>query len=642
LRAPTVVETSSNEAHEPGSEAAAPGDDHSSERRASSRQRVRAWLLSVRIADGWCFAAGYVLLLPFFIAPLFATRLLPGLDLPFHLAAADMLAKAGHPSSPYAPFYEGGLRVAPYAAHFVALVALAKVMNLLAAHKVIMILYVAGLPLAMASLLGACRRSRLPALLAFPLAYNLALHYGFISFVLSLPVVLWLLAETAKLAWSESRRAFRRRWLVTAAVAVLLFLCHLQNFLYGVCAAFAFAMFAAVPLRRRLLAVTTLLPAFTGLAYWHLSSPPVSGQARLSFALAWKFLKSHRLDDIGRNGLLMDLWHRVQAIPANAMRAFVDQSNVPACQALVLVVVAYFAVGLVASLAAAHELDGLSARRRRMRLPGWVAFVGALAAYLALPHHLQELELMTFFPRFAVLVLLMSLLLVPAGLVRFRGPLCVVLPLPALLLGVLYGRQLYAHYRAYGVEVAGFVEVVEKTPPGGRAMGLIYDRKSRVMQVDSALVGLVGFYPALRPALGSMVPPAYCGLRHMPCRLKAPTDAVISPWLPTSFSPAKMLPTFDYYFVHSAPFGTDPWRGYYRMFELFAQSGTWAVFRKRPGPILPDPLPPPLPVPPPVPVPIRAAPPPPAPAEGKPRPLMHRPLLGAGASRKLLPLPARP
>jgi hypothetical protein len=86
----------------------------------------------------------------------------------------------------------------------------------------------------------------------------------------------------------------------------------------------------------------------------------------------------------------------------------------------------------------------------------------------------------------------------------------------------------------------------------------------------------------------------------MPCRLLASPDFVTSPWLPTYFSPGKMLPTFDYYFVHSAPPGHDPWRGYHNMFEPLAVSGTWSVFRKRPGPVVPDWQPPPsaaLPVP---------------------------------------------
>ncbi|HEX7509622.1 MAG TPA: hypothetical protein VF550_22825 [Polyangia bacterium] len=587
-------------------------------------------MLSGKVSDAWCFGVCYALLLPFFLAPLFATRLLPGLDLPFHIAAADMLSKVGRAGSPYAPYYDGGLRIAPYAAHFVALIGLGKVMGLLAAHKLIIIAYVAGLPLAMASLLAACRRSRIPALLAFPLAYNLTLHYGFISFALSLPVVLWLLAEMTKLAHSDGTRSLVVRWLATAAVASLLFLCHLQNFLYGVCASLAFALFSAASIRRKLLAATALLPSFAGLAYWHLWSPPVAGQAKLTPALAWSFLKRHRLADLGSEKLHIDLWHRITSIPLNAMRAFVDEVNVPACKGLFLIMVAYGLIGALAWRAADEPPETRALRKRRMRLAGLIGFLGALTAYLALPHHLQELELMTFFPRFAVMVLLMFLLLVPAGLLRLRGLFVLLLPLPALVFGVLYGRQLYLHYRAYGAEVAGFVEVVEKTPSGGKAMGLFFDRRSAVMHVESALLGLPGFYPAMRPALGSMVPPTYCGLRHMPCRLKVAPTPFLSPWDPSNFSPAKMLPVFDYFFVRNLPPGFDLFRGYHRMVELLAQSGNWMAFRKRSGPLLADPLPPP----PPAPVAVPAVAPSPAPVERTQRVQRARSRSAEPASRR--------
>jgi hypothetical protein len=573
------------------------------------------WLSSGKVSDAWCFGVCYVLLLPFFLAPLFATQLLPGLDLPFHLAAVDMLSKVGREGSPYAPYYEGGLRIAPYAAHFVAMIGLG--MGLLAAHKLIIVIYVAGLPLAMASLLGACRRSRIPALLAFPLAYNLTLHYGFVSFALSLPVVLWLLAQITKLAHSDRPRTLVARWFATAAVASLLFLCHLQNFLYGVCASLVFAALSGAPIRRKLWAVTALGPAFAGLAYWHFWSPPVTGQAKLTPALAWGFLKRHRLDDLGREKLLVDLWNRIRVIPSHAMRAFVDEVNVPACKGLVLIMAVYILVGVLAWPAANEPREVRFLRKRRMRLAGLIVFLGALTAYLALPHHLQELELMTFFPRFSVMVLLMFLLMVPAGLLRLRGLFVLLLPLPALVFGVLYGRQLYLHYRAYGAEVAGFVAVVNKTPPGGKAMGLVFERRSAVMQVESAILGLPGFYPAMRPALGSMVPPTYCGLRHMPCRLKVAPNPFLSPWESVYFSPAKMLPIFDYFFVRSLPPGLDLFKGYHGMVELLAQSGTWMVFRKRPGPLVGDPPPP---APPPVPVPALVppvAPPPPLPAVGR-------------------------
>jgi hypothetical protein len=558
--------------------------------------RVWGWLARGRVPDAWCFAVGYVILLPFFLAPLFATRLLPGLDLPFHIAAADLLSKAGSPNSPYALYYDGRLGVAPYAAHFLALLVLGKVMSLLAAHKLIIVLYVAGLPLAAASLLAACRRNRVPALLAFPLAYNLTLHYGFVSFALSLPVVLLLLSAVARLALAHGRRPVLAWWLVTAALAFLLYLFHLQNFLYGVCAASAFAVLVPRSWRRKLLALVALLPSLAILVHWHLSSPPVTGQARLTLAGTWQIIKAHRLADLSGRTLTADLWNRILLIPSHAMRAFVDEINVPACQILCLIMGVYALAGTVAAFS--RKPGASTFRRWPLAVASAIAFLGALGAYLALPHHLQEMELMTFFPRFSVLVLLMFLPIVPGGLLRLRGGLAVLLPVPAVVFGIAYGRQLYQHYGAYGAEIAGFVEVAQKTPAGGKALGLVFDRRSRVMQIDSALVGVPNFYPALRPAPGSMVPPAYCGLRHMPCRCKISRDFVTNPWAPQRFAPAKMLEIFDYFFVRSLPPGFDLFRGYHGMVDLIGSSGTWAAYRKRPGPIVAD-LPPSQPPPPP-------------------------------------------
>ena len=596
---------------------------------AGTIRRLVTWAASGRVSEAWCFAVGYAILLPFFLAPLFATQLLPGLDLPFHIAAADMLSKVGDPASPYSAYYDGSLRLAPYAAHFVALAIFGKVMNLLAAHKLIIMLYVAGLPLAMASLLAALRRSRVPALLAFPLAYNLTLHYGFVSFALSLPVVLLLLASMAKLSLAQGRRRVPGWWIGTAALALLLFLCHLQNFLYGICVALAFAVLVPASWRRKLYAVLALAPSFGVLAYWHFGAPPVTGQARLTFALAWGFLKRHRLDDLGNKPLATDLWHRILLVPTHAMRAFVDEVNIPACRVLFLIMAAYVLVGLLAGLWRRKSSSPSTFRGGRMALAGLIGFAGALTAYLALPHHLQEMELMTFFPRFSVLVLLMFLLLVPAGLLRLRGLPAALLPLPALAFGVVYGRQLYLHYRAYGAEVEGFVEVAKKTPSGGKALGLVFDRKSQVMQVESALVGVPDFYPALRPALGSMVPPAYCGLRHMPCRCKVARDFLTNPWAPSSFAPGRMLPIFDYFFVRSVPPGFDLFRGYHGMVELLAVSGKWSVFRKRPGPVVADPPPPPPAVPARAPAPVVPVAAPPLPASGWLRPIL--PPAAAGA-----------
>ena len=567
-------------------------------------RRAIRWLSGAQPSDAGVFYLAYFLLLPFFLAPLFVTRLLPGLDLPFHMAMADYLSKVGAPNSPYVGYYDGGLRIAPYAAHFIALLGLGKIMPMFYAHKVIMVAYVGGLPLSMGSLLSTCKRSRSPALLAFPLAYNLSLHYGFVSFAFSLPILLLLLRQMVMTGRAATRNQLYFAWGSTAFLAFLLFLCHLQNYLYGFCAALAFAMLTPVSVWRRLFTALALIPSFAGLAYWHLTSPPIVGHPPLTLSMIWGFIVAHRKRDLGAKTIPTDFLERLQALPIQAMRAFADRAEVQACGGLILILLAYFLMGFFTWTGKGMPLPSRSEKKQRMRLAAVVAFVGALAAYLILPHHLDELELMTFYPRFAVLVVLMGILLIPAGLVRFRGIIRLAVPLPAVILCMLYGKELTLHYKRYAVEVADFLAVMEKAPPGKRAIGLVYNRASGVMNIESALLGLPGFYPALKPAPGSMTIPQYCGMRHMPCQ-KTGAASFTDLWVPWSFAPKTMLPVFDLMFVRSRPPASNLFVGYSRSIELLAKVGTWELYQRKPGPLVPDPPPPPPPAPP-------VPPPPPA------------------------------
>jgi hypothetical protein len=552
--------------------------------------KPRRWWAQLE-PDTRVFAGCYLLLVPFYLWPLVVTRLLPGLDLPFHLSMVDMLSKIGRPDSPYRPFYEGTPVLAPYATHYLALwiLTLGHVLALTTAHKIIIAAYVAGLPLAAAALLGVCGRSRIPALLAFPLAYNLTLHYGFVSSALSLPVVLVLLAALARLLTTDEAR-LGWRWAATAGAALLLFLSHLQNFLYGLCAAAAFILFCRAPWRRRLLGAAAFMPALGALVWWqtHADFFGDSQEERKTASYAWSALRAARLGDKGHRPVMVDVMDRLYDLPNHALRSFYDGADVRAARTLLVLVLLYFCLGLAGNSAGAQETTSQPpSRRPRLTLACWVAFAGALFAYLALPHHLQSFELMTFFPRFAPLAVAMMLPLIPAGLTRWNGELRRLLPLPAVLFAVLYGRELVRHYRLWGNETADFVAVLDRAEPGHRALGLVFDRQSRVMRIESTFLGLPEYYVAAHPAPQSMTPLWYCGMRHIPCR-RNPELAQLpdpGPWEPYRLKPDLAVPFFDYFFVRSPPPG--PLFGRYQdIMEVVAHQGTWWLWRRKPGAVL--------------------------------------------------------
>jgi hypothetical protein len=78
-------------------------------------------------------------------------------------------------------------------------------------------------------------------------------------------------------------------------------------------------------------------------------------------------------------------------------------------------------------------------------------------------------------------------------------------------------------------------------------------------------------------------------MRHMPCTRKPAGENLPNPWNPKDIQPANSVPIFDYFFVHSPPPNANPFGPYRDSMEVLAQSGTWTVYRKKPGAVFPPP-----------------------------------------------------
>jgi hypothetical protein len=215
-----------------------------------------------------------------------------------------------------------------------------------------------------------------------------------------------------------------------------------------------------------------------------------------------------------------------------------------------------------------------------------VAFLGALTAYIVLPHHLNEFDIVTFFPRFAPLVLLMALLVIPRGLRRYtRASLLIgtLLAIPAVVFGIVWGRELLRHWRLYADETADFRVVMGVTKPNHRLFGMPFERRSRVLRVESAMIGMGHFYPVLKPGPKSMVPLMYCDMLHMPCVRRSPLEALPdpSPWLPGQLDPDKGVPFYDYFLVRALPPGRDLFGKRKGEVELLVHKGAWWLYQRK-------------------------------------------------------------
>jgi hypothetical protein len=511
------------------------------------------------------FAAGYLVLAPLYLAPLAATRFLPALDLPQHLALADAVAKAG-PDSPYARLYDVGLALRPFTLHFALLALLAKVMPLGAAAKVLVGAQVLGLPLACARLLAARGRSTIPALLAFPLGYGMHVHYGLLAFVLALPALVWTLAEAAdEHAWT---RAPRRQTLVLGAGLLVLFFSHLEAYLVGLVTAIGVVALHPGPGRRRLLGLAAALPSLAALALYGASA--LAGGPPLADAFAGATVAELRAEGLfGRVAL------RTRALPVHLLRGFRDRLDVAAAGV-------FFAAVAVLTIAGRRLAAGGRDEDRPRPWAEAALWLAAAGAYYVLPHHVHPYA-HSVYPRFAVLLAAVALLAVPVGLVSARAAVLDALAVVLTLAAASYAGVLWHEYRSFARETRDLVLVLQDTSPGHFAGGLVFDAESRVMRVDAILSGFPAYYVTERPGPRSATYLHYCGEPHLPCRAATSGDPPALPHFtePGAMDPRRALDTIDLFLVRGGPaaeviFGAESGR-----VRLVARGGDWRAFQRR-------------------------------------------------------------
>ncbi|MFZ5444994.1 MAG: hypothetical protein ACOZQL_33700 [Myxococcota bacterium] len=163
------------------------------------------------------------------VAPLWATRAIPLVDLPQHLHLISVLHRLDDASTLFPEVFARRPELTPYLGYYYAVSLLNWLLPLELANRLFLSAYVVGLPLSLAFLLHSLKRPTWPALLAIPFAWGDSFAWGFINYCASLPLALLTCALFVRTidARPEQRRN-RALALAVALVAVLLF--HVQSF----------------------------------------------------------------------------------------------------------------------------------------------------------------------------------------------------------------------------------------------------------------------------------------------------------------------------------------------------------------------------------------------------------------------------
>lgn len=508
------------------------------------------------------------------VAPLWAAEHLPLVDLPQHLHLISVLHRLNDPTTLYPQVFTLRGQLTPYLGYYYAVSLLNWLLPLPIANKLFLSAYVAGMPLSMAFLLASFKRPLWPSLLALPFAYGDSFAWGFLNYVAALPLTFLACGLFVRAIDDPPRRRSWAALLAVDLVAVLLF--HVQAFAFLGVGLPLLLLTTAAPedsqalpwsrrLRARAEALVGVVPGVALFLVWVVGrvGEPTEIEAGAPWK-AWGPMLSPQ--NLAYKSFEQNKAELLQVL-ANQLRDGSDRWPLyGVCAVAVLAVLAWL-------IPAAREpfAEGLV---ERFRLPA--LGVLALVLYFTLPFDIRG-YVYYLSTRYAHLAAPLVLASVPPLKADWRRPLVAAATACALLLGVTLGRG----FAQFGEEAAALDELVARSAPEPRVMGLIFNPFSAVVshpvylhsaaEIARARGGITNFSFALTP--------------HSPLKYRGtPPPTFPSEWHPEAFSWARQGPAYDHFLLRGAT--PEQLFGPQLSTELavVGQSGGFWLVRRRPPP----------------------------------------------------------
>lgn len=518
--------------------------------------------MAARFSAG--FFAAYALLLVLVALPLARAPLLPLLDWPQHLYVTRVLADLGRAELPFGAHFKLNPQLAPYATFAWAGAALARVLPLETAARVLLGLYFAGVPLALGDLRRSYGRSPWIALLAFPILYCSALYDGYVPYLVSLPLAFAALAQVRRACAALTPG----RWCAVVGLSCLLFLTHAGGFaLWAVLSAPAYLWAAWRTPRRAAALATTILPVALLVGAWLgglRSHPPIE-----AIGLA-------RTADLAAKQLPGPPARPVSAVAATFVRDLCDGPTRDDGRDVALAWLA-----LAAAVGAAGALGGGRVHGWRRALaggaPALVPF-GLLALIYVATYRLA-VGPYVMGPRLAGAVALALVAALPD--VR-RTPRLVPLGLGGALLALTLHTSVLNQraFDRFAVEARDFEVVLARIPPGRRVYPLIFTPASQVIRGQP--YAHFGAYVSVRRdgICGVMLALSHYAMPVWP-RHRALLPGPEDHWMPGDFRHDLHGRDYDYLLVRDARRLRRRVQATPDELEQVAALGEWSLYRPR-------------------------------------------------------------
>lgn len=141
--------------------------------------------------------AVFALLCVAVVMPVFLVTFPPAVDLPQHVAQAEMLIHSDDVRCDYPELVTINWR-SPYLLAYLLTLGFAQFVSVPLAIKLTFALAIVGVPLGFAAWVRALGRPAIWCFLGFPLAYSFAVHWGFFVFAVAIPIGFLFLAATVR------------------------------------------------------------------------------------------------------------------------------------------------------------------------------------------------------------------------------------------------------------------------------------------------------------------------------------------------------------------------------------------------------------------------------------------------------------
>jgi hypothetical protein len=457
----------------------------------------------------------YALALLLGVAPLWAARQLPMVDLPQHLALISALHRLSDPTTLYPTVFAARGELTPYLGYYHLVSLLNWLLPLELANRLFLTFLVAGLPLSLGFLLRTLGRPRWPSLLALPFSYGDSFGWGFINYLASLPL--------AVLACGFFVRALedaphRRRWaLGCGAVLLATLLMHVQAFFFLALGLPWLLLTTAVPggLRARVPALLSVVPSVAVFGVW--GAGRLLAPAEVAEGAPWKAWGPLFSE---KNLAFKSFSQNLSELPRVLANQLRDGSDRWALAAVVVLWVAATLTALAGVRGTARE-QGMA----RLRLSGLGLL--ALVLYFTLPFDIRG-AIYYLNTRYAHLAAALLAASVPPLGRGARPAFLVAGGVAALLLAIPLVRA----FRAFDVEAAPLLHFAALAPPRPTVMGLLWNAGA------PGLTHPVFLHAAAIPARlrGGITNFSFALTPHSPLRYRgAPPPTFPSEWRPDGF-----------------------------------------------------------------------------------------------------------